>query len=332
MEKEKQNPLVSVIMPCFNDGQFIGEAVESLRKQTYPDIELVIVDDGSDDGVTGEIIQQLPFPKKKLLHTHHIGPAAARNRGIEAACGDLILPLDADDLIEPTYVEKAAEMMRLHPEAGIVYCHADLFGEAEGPWELPDYNLRSELLDNVIFVTAMFRKADWKAVGGFCEDFRAGMEDYDFWLSLLGMGREVFQLPEVLFHYRIKPASRTTRFQHSYADVQDTYVKLYQRHREFFRANMDEYCLELRRNLIDQLMINKQLRTEIAEKEQTAETALRDEGQEKKHQQELMLAAATGDPLVEYILSVRRLKPGLGRFFERLLGLKNGMKKAIGRK
>ena len=325
-QKGKNDNLISVIMPCHNDGLYIEEAVESLRQQTWKDIELIIIDDGSDDGSTVGIIESLVFPRKTILHTNHIGPAAARNRGIQEAGGKYILPLDADDKIDPEYIRRAVETMQSEPEVGIVYCHADLFGEASGKWDLPDYNLRSELLDNVIFVTAVFRKEDWETVGGFCEDFRAGMEDYDFWLSLLGLGRQVYQLEETYFHYRIKPTSRTTRFQHSYADVQDTYVRLYERHRAFYAENMDEYCKELRRNLIDQLMINKRLQAKIDEKES------RDEGMEQIRKDMLMLEAVKNDPLVEYIVSVRRLKPGLGRFLERLLDSKNGLKRMIGRK
>ena len=156
--KGKNDNLISVIMPCHNDGLYIEEAVESLRQQTWKDIELIIIDDGSDDGSTVGIIESLVFPRKTILHTNHIGPAAARNRGIQEAGGKYILPLDADDKIDPEYIRRAVETMQSEPEVGIVYCHADLFGEASGKWDLPDYNLRSELLDNVIFVTAVFRK------------------------------------------------------------------------------------------------------------------------------------------------------------------------------
>ena len=328
MEKKKGTqgrPTVSVIMPCYNDGAYIGEAVESLRAQSWPKIELIIVDDGSDDSNTREIIENLRFERKRLLHTEHIGPAAARNRGIAAAEGEFILPLDADDRIDPAYIKEAVETIQNNPDIGIVYCHADLFGAASGPWELPDYSFRTELLDNCIFVTSLFRKEDWQKAGGFCEDFTAGMEDYDFWLSLLEMGREVCQLPQVYFHYRIKAVSRTTRFQDNYANVQETYLKLYQRHRKLFQNHMDLYCTELRRNLIDQLMMNRKLQ---AEKEEQKEKDVR---QIRTNQDELLMMSLRDDPLVEYVISVRRLKPRFGRFLEKLLHMKNKAKKCIGR-
>lgn len=320
--KKTNQPLVSVIMPCLNDGAYIEEAVSSLREQTWPQVELVIIDDGSDEE-TVQVIRQLSFPRKIVLHTNHIGPAAARNRGIQAAQGIYILPLDSDDIIEKTYIEQAVAMMQSLPDAGVVYCHADLFGEKTGAWDLPEYSLKAELLDNVIFVTALFRKSDWEDVGGFCEDFRAGMEDYDFWLSLLETGKCVYQLPETLFHYRIKPASRTTRFQRSYADVQDTYVRLYRRHRAFFQKHSDLYCMELRRYLIDQLMINKRLNEELEELKGSRETKAPDL---------LALTVDLSDPLIRYIASVRLMKPKLARKLENLLSLKDKGKKLIGRK
>ena len=104
---QENEPLVSVVMPCYNDGPYIEEAVDSLRKQTWTNLELIIIDDGSDDGETVQMIEQTPFPRKKILHTSHIGPAAARNKGISEAEGGFILPLDADDTIDETYIQKA---------------------------------------------------------------------------------------------------------------------------------------------------------------------------------------------------------------------------------
>lgn len=296
-EKVKDS-LVSVIIPCFNDGAYLSEAVASVREQTWKETEIILIDDGSDDPETVEIIENLPFERKTVLHTSHIGPAAARNRGIEAAAGSYILPLDADDRIDPSYIEKAMEILCSDEKIGAVFCHADLFGEQEGPWELPEYSLKNELLDNCVFVTALFRKKDWESIGGFCEDFHAGMEDYDFWLSLLESGKEIRQMPEVLFHYRIKNGSRTDLFQDNYEAVQKTYEQLYLRHRKLYRENMDTYCMELRRNLIDQLRINQ-----------------------KTH----------ADPLVLYILDVRKLKPRMARFLEGLLNFKNKIRRLIGR-
>lgn len=304
-----KNTLVSVIMPCFNDGKYISMAVDSLRAQTYPHIELIIIDDGSDDPETLQILSQLQFPSLQILHTNHVRPAAARNRGIEAAKGAYILPLDSDDTIEPEYIERAVEVLDKDSNVGIVYCHADLFGTTEGKWNLPDYELRLELLDNCIFVTALFRKADWQAVNGFSEQFKHGMEDYDFWLSLLELGREVVQLPETYFHYRIKPVSRTTTFNDNRKNIQQTYEMIYDRHRALYSKYMDIYCKELRRALIDATI-------------------------DVRHFQNIStpITALSSDPVIEYWKSVRFFKPRTAKFIEKILFAKDYLKKLIGRK
>lgn len=248
---------VSVIMPCYNDGAYIEEAAESVWAQTYPNVELIIIDDGSDDGQTAEILAKLADKGAVLLHTSHLGPAGARNAGISAADGEYILPVDADDRIDPTYIEKAVEVMDSDDNVGVVYCHADLFGEQSGPWKLPDYSLESMLLDNIVFVTSLFRKADWLHVGGFSTVMENGMEDYDFWLSILEIGREIRQLPETLFHYRIKPVSRTTRFLTEESVVQETYRQIYQRHPVLYERYKHEYATILRDAFIHELFENR---------------------------------------------------------------------------
>ncbi len=248
---------VSVIMPCYNDGIYIEEAIASIKSQTYQNIELIIIDDGSDDENTVNIINGLSDENIKVLHTQRLRPAGARNFGIANASGEYILPLDADDTIEPDYIEKAVRVMDENDNVGIVYCRADLFGESSGRWELPDYSTESMLLDNIIFVTAMFRRADWETVGGFNTNMHDGMEDYDFWLSIIELGRDVHQFKEILFHYRIKPVSRTTNFQKNASVVQQTYKTIYENHPKLYEKYKDEYAVILRNALIEQLFLNR---------------------------------------------------------------------------
>ena len=254
---------VSVIMPCFNDGAYIMEAIQSLENQSYHDYELLVIDDGSDDIRTIEILNSLDREYLTLLKTNHLGPSGARNYGIEHSNGEYILPLDSDDKIEPTYIEQAVRILKEDKNVGVVYCHADLFGEQTGKWELPEYSLESMLLDNIVFVTALFRKEDWETVGGFRTNMKHGMEDYDFWLSILEIGKEIYQLPEVLFHYRIKPKSRTTQFQENVTVVQQTYQMIYYNHPKLYDKYRDEYAVILRDALIDQIFLNKMYQKSI---------------------------------------------------------------------
>lgn len=246
---------VSVIMPCYNDGKYIMEAIDSIVKQTYQNWELIIVDDGSDDEETKRIINEIQNPKIKVFHTEHLRPAGARNYGIQKAEGTYILPVDSDDRIHEEYMEKAVKMIESNPRIGVVYCKAELFGEKSGSWNLPDYSFKHMLLDNIVFVTALFYKSDWEKVGGFNTSMAQGMEDYDFWLSILGLEREICQIPEALFYYRIKPVSRTTNFQDNCVQVQNTYQQIYYNHKEFYQKHYDEYALVLRDALIEQIFI-----------------------------------------------------------------------------
>ena len=254
---------VSVIMPCYNDGAYIEEAVQSVHAQTYKDIELIIIDDGSDDEHTLNVLNNFKQSGIKVLRTERLGPAGARNAGIAAAAGKYILPLDADDKIEPEYIEKAVKVLEENEHISVVFCYANLFGERSGRWGLPNYSFEKMLLDNIVFVTALFYKEDWEKVGGFRVEMKHGMEDYDFWLSIMELGREIYQIPEVLFHYRIKPKSRTSEFMRNAEIVKQTYRDIYYNHPVFYEKYKDQYAVILRDALIEQLFINRKLQETI---------------------------------------------------------------------
>lgn len=265
------NPMVSVVMPCYNDGRYIQESVASVKAQTYPNVELIIIDDGSDDSDTIATLNALAKEANvQVLHATHVGPSAARNAAIREARGKYILPLDADDTIDPTYIEKAVNILESHKGTGVAYCEADLFGAQSGKWDLPTYSFESMLFDNIVFVTALFSKADWEKVGGFNENMKAGMEDYDFWLSILGEGKKIEQIPEVLFHYRIKDSSRTTQFQQDPSRIKETYHQLFDNHREFILAHADMLIPTMRDVLIDQLYLRRVAEQQAAEYRQQA--------------------------------------------------------------
>lgn len=254
---------VSVIMPCFNDGEYIEDSIKSVLNQTYKNIEIIIINDGSTDELTNKILAEQEWPNTKVLNTNGIKPAAARNYGIKESTGKYILPVDSDDLIDPTYIEKAVKILEDNPNIGVVYCRAELFGESSGLWDLPRYSLDKMLLDNIVFVTALFYKEDWEKVGGFNTEMKNGMEDYDFWLSLLELGREIYQIDEILFKYRIKPVSRTTKFQSDEQVVMETYRQIYKNHPTLYAQYKDLYAEVLRDALINQIFLNRQLRSNI---------------------------------------------------------------------
>lgn len=254
---------VSIVVPCYNAGEFLVEAVESALAQSSPDVEVVIVDDGSDDPATLRILGEASWPRTRIIRQENAGPAAARNRGIREAAGDYILPLDADDLLDPSYIEKAVVVLDANPSVGIVYCKAMKFGAEQGPWELPAYALSELAIGNVIFVSAMFRRSDWELVGGFDEQLRFGIEDYDFWIKLLHLDRDVVQLDEYLFHYRIQEKSRTVLFEQEDDRVVAAYARIFRNNREFY-AKHAEHLFQHRFALYRQLKESRDLCDDLA--------------------------------------------------------------------
>ena len=243
---------VSIIMPCYNDGQYLMEAIESAALEENTDTEVIVIDDGSDDGQTAKILTDIKHERIHVLHTQHVGPSAARNAGIAQARGRYILPLDADDRIESCYIRRAAEVLDQRDHVGAVYCHADLFGHASGPWKLPDYSFERMLVENLVFVTAMFRKEDWIATGGFRTDMKDGLEDYDFFIGILALGKDIVQLPDILFHYRIKKKSRTTNFVRDQEAVKRAFANVYEHHSAFYENHAALYANLLRNELIQE--------------------------------------------------------------------------------
>lgn len=195
-----EKPLVSVIIPCYNQGQYLREAVDSVLASTYTNIQIIIVNDGSTQHL--DILNNFSAPKTHIIHQENQGLSMARNNGINEACGKYILPLDADDKIHPTYIEKALNIIENNDKIGIVYCDAEFFGIKTGKWKLKEYNFKDFLLGNYIFCSALYRKSDWAIVGGYKKEMVFGFEDWEFWLSLIEMGAEVYKIPETLFLYR----------------------------------------------------------------------------------------------------------------------------------
>jgi len=243
-------PIVSVIMPCFNQGQFIEEAVESVIAQTFTPVEIIIINDGSTDIETVRLLNHYQKPNVSVIHTANQGPSAARNVGIQQAKGQYILPVDADDLIAPTYIEKAVPILESQPEVGIVYAQAELFGAKTGSFDLPPYQFPDILLGNMIFNSSLYRKADWEKAGGYNENMVLGWEDYDFWLSILELGGAVFRIPEVLYYHREVANSRSEQMNQEYWIK--SYAQIFKNHPQLYSDHIDilfRELVELRENV-----------------------------------------------------------------------------------
>lgn len=238
--------LVSVIIPCYNQGKYLDEAVQSVLKSSYENFEVIIVNDGSTDAYTNNILANYNKRKCTVISTPNNGLAEARNIGIRAAKGIYVLPLDADDRISPNYMEEAIHILENSKEVGIVYSRVKNFGMKHGEWKLPAYSLQRMLSGNIIFCSGFFRKADWEKVGGYKKEMRFGCQDWEFWLSLIETGISVFQIPKIHFYYRIRPKSmaRTSNLYNTSQINQD----IFNYHRDLYINNMPNPVQLLRDN------------------------------------------------------------------------------------
>ena len=229
-------PKISVIIPCYNQGQYLDEAVDSVLEQTFRDFEIIVVNDGSKDNFTTDLLDSYQKPQTTVIHTTNQGLASARNNGIKAAQGEYILPLDADDKIGKEYLAEAVKVLDNNPGIGIVYCGAEVLGKPGKKWALPEYSLEEMLIDNIIFCSSFFRRQDWEAVGGYDPAMTYGWEDYDFWLALIEKGLLVYKIPQVLFFYRTVADSMVR----SKAKQQKigTFVKIFHKHPKLFQKNI----------------------------------------------------------------------------------------------
>lgn len=196
--------LVSIIIPCYNYGNFVSEAINSALNQTYGNIQIVVVNDGSTDN-SGEVIKTFADKYKNILffdNKENNGVVYSRNMAIEASSGYYILPLDADDFIDKTYVEKAVKIFDTKPEIGIVYCNANLIGNKNKKWKLPEFDKEKMLYENCIFASAIFRKEDFIRAGKYKDYMKNGIEDWDLWLSFMELGIKPYKINETLFYYR----------------------------------------------------------------------------------------------------------------------------------
>jgi len=202
-------PLVSVIIPCYNLAEFLPEAVESVVKQTFTDWECIIVNDGSTDN-TRQVAESLrqKYPERRILYfeKQNEGVAVARNFGISKSKGKYILPLDADDLIEPTFLEKAVKILETEQDIAIVYTDVLHFGAEHRIYPSCNWNALLEVNMNYIGNSSLYRKTVWEKGGGYKSNL--GYEDWEFWINAIEQGFKGKRIPEVLYLYRVRTLSR----------------------------------------------------------------------------------------------------------------------------
>jgi len=233
--------LLSIVIPYYNLGRWLEETVVSLQAVDYQPREIIIVNDGSDDvGSIGALYQVMERYPVRVVHQINAGLAAARNAGAQAARGEYLAFLDADDLVSPEYYRWAIRLLEQYPDLSFIGCWTQYFGAADGLWPTWDPEPPVFLLHNSLNSSGLiFRRADFLAWGKNDPVMEYGMEDYDAVLSLVKHGCRGAVIPKPLFQYRVRPDSMSRGF--NPANQLYLYRLLAERHRELYQ----EHAVEL---------------------------------------------------------------------------------------
>ncbi|WP_278036313.1 glycosyltransferase family 2 protein [Flavobacterium nitratireducens] len=237
---------VTAIIPCYNDGQYIMEALQSLYKQTLLPEKIIVVDDGSD-AKTQKTLKSITHPLLEVVFQENRGVSAARNHAVSLAKTDYIVNLDADDYYEPSFIEKAVAILIQDNNAIAVSSYCRTFKEHKTIEIIKPLggNLKDFIVINNGRASTMFRKQSWEIVGGFDEKMQAGYEDWEFWIAILKQGGSIHIIKEVLSHYRIKKVSRDQIALKNNDFELRQYI--YLKHKEVYERYMDFYVFQLLR-------------------------------------------------------------------------------------
>lgn len=235
-------PKVSVIIPYYNQGAFLLDALGSLKKQRFKDFEVIIINDGSTDAESIRIFNSLSDSGLPciLISQENAGPSVARNKAVNMAKGEYLVFLDADDLICENTIALCYEAMENDDETGIVYGNNGLFGGKIDVHRQGNFNIIKMLRANEIALCSMVRKKAFIDAGRFDESLsKKGLEDWDFWLSLYEKNWKFKYIDELMFDVRVNDSSRT--FTVSNKQIDDLRKYIYNKH----SAILSEAFLEL---------------------------------------------------------------------------------------
>ncbi len=242
-------PEITVVIPCFNYGRFLDQAVESVLAQSFQDFEIVIVDDGSTDPATQALVDDYQRPKTTVLRTANQGAGAARNAGIRASGGKYVVSLDADDRLHPRYLEKTRELLAADDSRrfGFVTTWARRFGNDSGRMEIATESPADLALSCTVHSASLFRRRVWEEVGGYRESL-SGWEDWNLWLNMAGAGYRWQVLPEELFFYRKHGRTRSSR---SFEKRPELFEQLLRDNAPFCRQHHQEILATCFRRLVE---------------------------------------------------------------------------------
>jgi peptidoglycan/xylan/chitin deacetylase (PgdA/CDA1 family) len=242
---------VAVVVPCYNLGRTVEETVDSVLAQTRPAAEIVVVDDGSEDVATRQVLARLRRPRCRVLTIEHAGVAVARNRGAGETRSPYIVFLDADDVLARDYIERTAARLDADEGLSFVSCAVQAFEGASYTWKPKDCTALTTLTHGSVHVSSIFRRTLWDAVGGFDASLPA-YEDLDFWLRAIRLGFRGEILDQPLLLYRVRPDSRYRRGIEPGA-YQAAMTAIIEKHLDFIRDIGPDVLLSKERFLVEVL-------------------------------------------------------------------------------
>ncbi|MDD2493997.1 MAG: glycosyltransferase family A protein [Tissierellia bacterium] len=240
--------LVSIIVPCYNQAKYLPKTIESVISQSCKSWECIIINDGSTDN-TEEVANNLCKIDERLryIYQSNKGVCATRNNAISQSKGEYILCLDGDDYISKNFIEEMVKVLDNNLNVKVVTSKVQLFGEKNKELKLPAYSIEKLIEQNLFIMTSMFRRIDFDLSPGFNENMKNGLEDWDFWISLLKKGGDVVHLNNIIFYYRIKKNSRNKNI--TKKEFEELYKSLYYNHEELFSSyysNFQNYIKNVR--------------------------------------------------------------------------------------
>lgn len=200
---DEKQPLVSIITPCYNQGKYLAETIDSVLAQTYMNWEMIIVDDGSSDN-SKEVANSYVKRDKRIIYIYqdNAGPSAARNKGVKMTSGKYLFFLDSDNKLAPQYFEIGIKYMEEHKKCTVFYTNINYFGKIKGLSNIHYTSYKDLLFLNSIDCACIVRRNDFERIGGFDEQL-LGYEDWEFFIRLLHAAPNVYQSSEFLFYYRM---------------------------------------------------------------------------------------------------------------------------------
>lgn len=252
------NPIVSIIVPCYNQAHFLNESLQSVLDQTYPHWECIIVNDGSPDNIQEIATQWLEKDSRfKYLKKENGGLSSARNAGIAISEGYYILPLDSDDKIHSHYLEKIVQAFFNNPELDLVTSRIQLFGVVNKELQLPTYNYNRILIRNCFSHCSCFKKTSWEKEGGYDENMKS-FEDWEFWIRILNEKSQVYKIPEKMFIYRKHgQGSLSNSFKTNPKFYFSLYDYVYEKHKPIYKRHFQNPIIAYEENFILKEFNNK---------------------------------------------------------------------------